>query len=169
MRASTRSLWLLRVLWALLAVTAVPAFAGALDGRRGPVQVVAASGLWAGWAAVLVATLVPSPPSLTVVRVLTPGAPAAGLAAAVAGTGAVAATAAAGLGLVAAIVAVTAEVGGVFVQAGAYGDESRFLLRPPGALVAGPLEVAWIMLAGAAGTGPLLLATGAWLPGVLVT
>jgi hypothetical protein len=81
----------------------------------------------------------------------------------------VAATAAVGLGLVAAIVAATAEVGGVFVQAGAYGDESRFLLRPPGALVAGPLEVAWIMLAAAAGTGPLLLAAGAWLAGVLVT
>src|SRR4051794_8353640 len=147
MRLSTRPLWILRVLWALLGVVAVPAFAGALDGRGAPVQVVAASGLWAGWAAVLVATLVPSPPSLTVVRLLTPGAPAAALAAAVAGSGAVAATAAVGLGSVAAIVAATAEVGGVFVQAGGYRDESRFLLRPPGGPVGGPLGAAGIILA----------------------
>src|SRR5258708_29760274 len=103
MSPSTRSLWLLRVTWVLLAVVALPAFAGALDGRSGPVQVVAAVGLWAGWVAVLVATLVPSPPSLTVVRLLTPGAVAAGVVAALAGAAAVAATPAVGLGVLAAI------------------------------------------------------------------
>jgi hypothetical protein len=156
-------------MWALLAVVALPAFAGALDGRSGAVQLVAAVGLWAGWVVVLGATLLPSPPSLTVVRLVTPGAAAAGVVAALTGASAVAATAAIGLGVLAAIVAGTAEVGGVFVQAGAYGDESRFLLRPPGALIAGPLELAWVVLAAAAGAGPLLLAARAWLPGVVVT
>jgi len=116
-----------------------------------------------------VATLVPSPPSLTVVRLLTPGAVAAGVAAAVTGAGAVAAAAAVALALVAAIVAGTAEVGWVFVQAGAYGDETRFLLRPPGPLVAGPIEVAWLVVAATAGAGPLLLAARAWLAGLVVT
>jgi len=169
MNPSTRWLWLLRGTWALLAVVALPAFAGALDGRSGAVQVVAATGLWAGWVVVLGATLLPSPASLTVVRLVSPGAAVAGVVAAVAGASALAATAAIGLGLLAAIVAATAEVGGAFVQAGAYGDENRFLLRPPGALVAGPLEMAWALLAGAVGAGPLLLAARAWLAGVLVT
>jgi hypothetical protein len=169
MFSSTRWVWLLRVLWALLAVVGLPAFAGALDGRSGAVQVVAAVGLWLGWVTVLVATLVPSPPSLTVVRLLAPGAPVAGVVAAVAGAGAVAATAAIALALVAAIVAGTADVGWVFVQAGAYGDETRFLLRPPGPLLAGPIEVAWLVLAAAAGTGPLLLAAHVWLVGAVVT
>jgi hypothetical protein len=169
MFSSTRWLSLLRVVWALLAVVDLPAFAGALDGRSGAVQVVAALGLWTGWVTVLVATLVPSPASLTIVRLLTPGAVGAAVVAAVTGASAVAATAAIALGLVAAIVAGTAEVGWVFVQAGAYGDETRFLLRPPGPLVAGPVEVAWLVLAGTAGAGPLLLAARAWLAGVLVT
>ena len=149
----------------------MPAFAGALDGRSGAVQLVAAAGLWTGWVIVLVATLVPSPPSLTVVRLLTPAArwppaswppspaparwppwppsPSAP---------------------VAAIVAGTAEVGWVFVQAAAYGDETRFLLRPPGPLVAGPIG------AGVAGRWRPPRAPGrccwrrrAWLAGLVVT
>ncbi len=166
---STRSLWLLRVAWLLLAVVSVPAFGEALDGRSGPVQVVAAVGLWAGWVTVLLTTLLPSPVSLTVLRLLTPGAVAAGVVAALAGAGAVASVAAIGLAVVAAILAGTAEVGWVFVQAGAYGDETRFLLRPPGPLVAGPVEVAWLVLALAVGTGPLLLAARLWLLGVIAT
>ena len=169
MTPSTRWLWLLRVTWLLLAVASLPAYAGALDGRSGAVQLVSATGLWIGWAIVLVATLVPSPPSLTVVRLLTPAAPVAAVVAAVAGAGAVAATAAIALGALAAIAAATAEVGWVFVQAAAYGDETRFLLRPPGPLVAGPLELAWAALAATVGSGPLLLAAGQWLPGALVT
>ena len=77
MTPSTRWLWLLRVTWLLLAVASLPAYAGALDGRSGAVQLVSSTGLWIGWAIVLVATLVPSPPSLTVVRLLTPAAPVA--------------------------------------------------------------------------------------------
>jgi hypothetical protein len=169
MFSTTRWVWLLRVMWALLAVVGLPAFAGALDGRSGAVQVVAAVGLWLGWVMVLVATLVPSPPSLTVVRLLAPGAAAAAVVAAMAGAGVVAATAAITLTLLAVIVAGTAEVGWAFIQAGAYGDETRFLLRPPGPLLAGPIELAWLALAAATGSGPLLLAAHVWLIGALLT
>jgi hypothetical protein len=169
MRAPSYPAWFLRVAWALLAVVAAPAFRDALRGRSGAVQVVAAAGLWAGWVVVLAATLVPSPVSLTVVRVLAPGAGAAAVVAAFAGASASAAVAAIGLGVVAAILAFTAEVGGLFVQAGAYGDESRFVLRPPGPLLAGPLEVAWLALAVAVGAGPLLLAARAWVAGAVLS
>jgi hypothetical protein len=160
--------WIVRAVWVAL-VAGVPAFAGALDGRSGAVQVVAAAGLWTGWAIGLVATLVPSPLGLTVLRLLAPGAPAAAVVATVAGAGAVAAVVAIGVSLVAVIVAFTAEVGQAFVQASAYGDESRFVLRPPGPLVAGPLELAWAVMAAAAGAGPLLLAARSWIAGALVT
>jgi hypothetical protein len=169
MRAPTYPVWLLRVAWALLAIVAAPAFRDALQGRSGAVQVVAAVGLWAGWVVVLAATLVPSPTSLTVARVLAPGAVLAAVVAASAGASAPAAVAAIALSGVATILAFTAEVGGVFVQAGAYGDESRFVLRPPGPLVAGPLEIAWLALALSLGAGPLLLAARMWVAGVVLT
>jgi hypothetical protein len=169
MRAPTLPLWLLRAAWALLAVAAVPAFRDALQGRSGAVQIVAAVGLWAGWVVVLAATLVPSPISLTVVRVLAPGAVLAAVVATLAGASAPAAVAAVALSVVATILALTAEVGGIFVQAGAYGDESRFLLRPPGPLVAGPLEIAWLAVALSVGAGPLLLAARTWIAGGVLT
>src|SRR4051794_534605 len=165
MTPSTRWLWLLRVTWALLAVASLPAYGGALDGRSGAVQLVSAAGLWTGWVVAAVAILVPSPPSLTVARLLTPAAPVAAVAAAMAGAGAVAATVAIAVGALAAIVAASAEIGWVFVQAAAYGDETRFLLRPPGPLLAGPLELAWAALAATAGAGRRLLGGGPGGPG----
>src|SRR5947209_12266864 len=112
MAPSTRNVWLLRAAWLLVALVSVPAYGQALESRSGAVQVVAAVGLWMGWTAVLLATLVPSPASLSALRILTPGAPVAAVAAAIAGAGAVAAAVAIAVALVAAIVAGTAEVGG---------------------------------------------------------
>src|SRR5262249_12426657 len=141
MRATSLPVWLLRVAWVGL-LAAIPALGAALDGRSGAVQIVAATGLWFAWAAGLVATLVPSPASLTVVRVLAPAAPLVAVAASIAGAGALASIVAIAVGVVAVIVAFTAEVGHAFVQASAYGDEARLLLRPPRPPVAGPLELA---------------------------
>jgi hypothetical protein len=167
MGAPSVPVWLLRAAWVVLLV-GVPAYTGALDGRSGAVQVVAAVGLWLAWAIGLVATLVPSPVSLTVVRVLAPGAPVAAVATALAGASAVAAVVAIAAGVLVVIVAFTAEVGQAFVQASAYGDEARFLLRPAGPLVAGPLELAWIVTAAVA-VGAMLLAAGVWVAGAIVT
>ncbi|HEY1278157.1 MAG TPA: hypothetical protein VGF22_00695, partial [Acidimicrobiales bacterium] len=110
MRAPTLPLWFLRGAWVLL-LASVPAFTTALDGRSGAVQVVAAVGLWLAWAAGFIATLVPSPASLTLVRVLAPGAPTAAVAAAIAGADGVAAVIAIAAGTLVVIVAFTAEVG----------------------------------------------------------
>jgi hypothetical protein len=167
MRATSLPVWLLRGAWVGL-LAAIPAIGAALDGRSGAVQTVAAAGLWAAWGAGLVASLVPSPVSLTAVRVLAPAAPVVAVAASIAGAGVVASIVAMAVGVLAVIVAFTAEVGHAFVQASAYGDEARFLLRPPGPLVAGPLELAWLVLAATA-AGPLLLAARAWVPGSVLT
>src|SRR4051794_38129120 len=77
--------WVLRVVWALLPLTAGPALAAGLDGRSHAVQLVGAIGLWAGWAVGLLATLVPHPLGLTALRLLAPGAVGAVVAAVVAG------------------------------------------------------------------------------------
>ena len=53
------------------------------------------------------------------------------------------------------------------VQGSAYGDEARFLLRPPTALLLGPIPVAWALMAASA-TGPMLLACGEWVAGAIV-
>ena len=76
--------WPARVTWLLLPLVAGPALGAALDGTSRAVQLVASIGVWAGWAAVLVATLVPTTVSLTALRVAAPSAVAASSAALVA-------------------------------------------------------------------------------------
>jgi hypothetical protein len=160
-------LWSLRITWASLPVVAGPTFAAALDDASRPVQLTAAVGLWVGWAVVLLLTLVPTPLSLTLLRMLAPAAPVAALVGFLRVPGGWAGLAlAASLG--AAALAFTAEIGQRFVQGGAYGDEQRFPLRPPGPLVLGPLEILWAATVGALGTGALLLAARVWLAGGLL-
>src|SRR5207302_5130587 len=61
------------------------------------------------------------------------------------------------------------ETGAWLINGAAYGDERRYPLRAPGALLAGPLELTWIVFAAALVTGPLLLAARQWVAGGLLT
>lgn len=160
--------WAIRVAWLVLPVAAGPAFGDALDDASRPVQLVVSIGLWAVWAAVLVATLVPRGSALTAVRLAAPGALAATVAAAVRGPiGADDAVAlSAGVLVVAAATwAVTADA---FVDGSSYGDERRFSLRTPLPLLAGPALAAWLLAVVAPAAAALLLAAKAWVPGVVV-
>lgn len=122
--------------------------------------------LWATWGAVLVATLVPRPAGLAAVRVAaglavilalaaTTRAPAAQSVVAVGGT--------AGVALLAGL----PSVGFGFVNRAAYGDERRFLLRLPPALLLGPLPLAVPVFGLGLAAGPLLLADGRVVAGLL--
>jgi hypothetical protein len=154
--------WLVRALWLALPFTAGPALAAALEGASGPVQLVASGGLWAGWALGMVAAFVPLPVALTTIRVLSPAAVAVALAAAVAGHASALALAWAA---VACAWTFSPGLGSRCVNGPAYPNERRYLLRAPGALLRGPLGLAWALgLAGAA-AGPLLLAARQWLLG----
>ncbi len=155
------------MVWVALVVLAAPAFDAALEERSGPVRLIAGGGVWAVWAAVLALLAIPSPPTLVAVRLLAPLAPVAALVAVVAG-GPSAATAALAIGstVLAAALCANGELGRHFVQASAYGDETRFPLRPPGALIAGPLPLFWLLTAAPCLAGPLLLAAGNWPAGV---
>jgi hypothetical protein len=163
--ALVRSPWPVRAVWLALALCLGPALSAWLDDASAPVQWVAAVGAWGAWLAVLVATLVPSTLSLTLVRLGGPAAAVAALGALVA-TGASAATVV-GLvaGLVALLVCLAPETAEVFVDGSSYGDERRMPLRTPAALLAGPAELAWAVVVAGVAAGPLLLAARQWLAG----
>lgn len=158
--------WVVRAAWAVLPFVAGPAFADALDGRAPAVRTAASVLLWSAWAVALCAALVLHPVALTVVRLVAP----AGLLAAVwatvqpdvasAGLLAVAATALA-TGL-----AFLPETGVAFVNGSAYPNERRYPLRVPGALLLGPLPIAWALTVGTPVAAVLLLAAGRVVPGV---
>jgi hypothetical protein len=151
------------VAWAVVPLAAGPVLDDALAGRDEAVRSAASALLWVGWAVGFVAAVVPRSITLTVVRVVVPGAAAAVVWAAVAGEPSTASAMAAGLVVLAAVaLAFVPEVGTRFVQGSAYGDERRLLLRPPPMLAAGVVPVAWTMLAGAVVAPVVLLAAGEW-------
>ena len=156
------TLWLVRLAWASLPLTAGPAAGDALADWSTPPRTLAEVLLWAGWATGLVALLAPHPIGLTAVRIVAPTFVV--LAAMVAATGS-ADEARAAVALVAAVVAAVLVIGLPAVSfacanAIAYGDERRHPLRTPPVLWLGPLPVAPLLVAGGIAGGPLLLADG---------
>ena len=157
--------WALRVAWAVLPFTAGPALGDALDPRSRPVQLVASVVLWAVWGAVLAASLVPHPVSLTMVRGAAPAAVAAALAAALAGHGSPLAVSTTAL---ATGFAFLPEIGTLFVNGPAYPNERRFLLRAPAPLLLGMLAVVWVVGLAGPVIGMLLVAARQWVAGGVV-
>jgi len=159
-----------RAAWLALAPLGGPALARALQDRSTPVVVVAAVLAGLGWGAGLVAVLVPRSLGLTGLRVLAPLALAAAAASALA-TGEVGAAEIAALAagaLVTGLALFVPAVSDDFVDGSSYGPERRFALRVPVGLLAGPVEVAWVVVAGPAVAGPLLLAARAWVTGAVL-
>ena len=157
--------WLVRVAWAVLPFALGPALASALDGRSRAVQALASAVLWAAWAAVLLATLVPHPVGLTALRTAAPAALVAAVAAAADGH---ASPLALGSAALVTAVAFVPETGALFVNGPAYPNERRLPLRVPGPLLLGVLPGAWALAVGAPGAGAMLLASRQWLAGTLV-
>lgn len=158
--------WLVRGLWAALPFTTGPALAAALGSASGPVQAVASTGLWLGWAIGMVATFAPHPLALTALRLVAPAVVVAAVLAALADHPSALALAWAAVACAWSFAPI---VGTVCVNGPAYPNERRFLLRPPGPLLAGPLPLAWALSAAGIAAGPLLLAARQWvLGGVLL-
>ena len=154
--------WILRATWAALPFVAGPGLADALDGWDHQVRTVASVGLWAGWVVVLVATLVPHPVALTVVRLAAPAGLVASALAALAGARAPAAIVW-WLGVFG--VAFLPETAMTFVNGPAYPNERRYPLRIAAPLLFGPLELAWAVVVGVPTSAALLLAAEQWVAG----
>lgn len=160
--------WVARLGWVLVAVLGGAAVESAVADRGGAVGWTAAVLGWSAWAAVALALAVPAVPTLTLVRVGAPVALVAALGSLLWGAEA-ADVAALAIPAAVTVVAVTAaEFGRIWVQASAYGDEARFLLRPPAAAGAAAL-VTWLLWAPCFVVGPVLLADGAWPVGLACT
>ena len=161
--------WAFRAVWASLPFAAAPALAQVFSDASRAVQLVGSAGLWLGWIVVLTASLVPTTISLTVVRLVSPCAVVAAFVSSTRHASSIAIVSAVVVAIMAVSLAYSAEFGGVFVQGSAYGDETRFPLRPPGPLVVGPLPLGWALAAAAIVSGPLLLAARSYVLGAAVT
>ena len=165
----TLGLWPLRALWILIPFTTGALVDHALDGRLTSFRIGATAIFWTIWALVLVAMLVPRVETLTAVRIAVPAAPVAALWATAATEVDARAITGIVVALVAAIGVMLAPVGEAFVDGSSYGDERRMPLRPPVAVLAGPVPLAWAVTVAGSLTGPLLLLAHRWIAGLILT
>lgn len=146
------TVWILRITVFAL-VLAVPLLDGALGDMNDATRVVVSSGLWTLWAGALLCVLVPSSSSLTVLRLVVP-AHTTTMVMIVIANGEVSGSTvfAVALGIVAIVATMSGDVGRHWVQLSAYGDERRFLLAcPPAMIVAQVLTwIVWFTLASGA-------------------
>lgn len=161
-------IWGPRLVWVAVAVAGVWSVGDAVDGRSTAVRWTVAIGAWLLWGIGVVALVVPSAFGLTVTRMLSV------LACGAAGVSWVGG-AAPGSGVaflvctsIFATLVAGAEFGRCCVQASAYGDERRFPLRPPAALLV-PVTLAGLVWAAALLAGPLLVAARQWVGGGIVS
>jgi hypothetical protein len=156
--------WLLRIAWVGVVFAAVPALDDAFDGRSDTVHDVARLVGGGVWLVGVAAMAIPAVVSLTATRILVPLSVPVAFATAVAGAGTAAAVGFVATALLATFIGFSAPLGRAFVQASAYGDEDRNLLRPPLAYLIACV-VTWSVWAAALITGPLLLADHRWIAG----
>lgn len=164
--SSALAAWILRIVWLLQPLAFVPLLDDASATLPSTGRVVMAVLAWAGWATVLLATLVPSTVSITVGRLLAPVLP---IVAAVAAFGAPVDGWKIAVGVAAAALAVliwfSGETGMVLAQGSAYGAEQRFPLKPPVPYLV-PMIVSWIVIAASAVAGGVYLGNERWVVGI---
>ena len=160
--------WLLGAAWVTLPLTAGPGIAEGLRTWGGAPQVVGSVLCWLAWGLALLACLAPRPLGLTVARAVAPaGVVLAVVVAARGDTSTVAAVGAIAATLVAAVLVADPAFAEVAANAVSYGDEQRYPLRVPPGLFLGPLPLARAVVGGGLVAGPLLLADGQLVWGVV--
>ncbi len=155
-------------MWLAVGLGGVWSVGDAVDGRTAAVRTTISIGGWVVWGVGVVALVVPSTLTLTLMRMIS--ALACGAAAFSWAAGAPAASGASFLActLICALLVGGADFGHHCVQASAYGDEQRFLLRPPAAFLP-PIVIAGLVWVAAVLAAPLLLATAHWIIGAAAT
>lgn len=160
--------WLLRLLWVVVLVTGGSAVDGATADVGGSVAETARYGALLVWIAGVVAMAVPAVVSLTAVRVIVPATVPVAVVALTAGTETVRGVLFLAVGLVSTMLVLSADLGRVYVQASAYGEEDRHLLRPPAAYAIASI-VTWSICVALLIVGPLATADGRWITGLSST
>ncbi len=158
--------WLTRILWFTLPLTLGDLIVAGLDGHSDAIRVTGTAMWWAAWFVGLLASVVMSIRTLVLLRVLAPVPLLAGVVAATDGAPSALGWVGLATAAVVAVIAMGAEVGLDFVNAASYGDERRFPLRPPVALLLGPVQLVWLLAVVPLPVGVLLAADGRWVVGV---
>lgn len=155
-------------MWVSLPLLAGPLAADALDEWSSTPRMLASVELWVVWAVALLATFAARPIGLTVLRLAAGVAPILAIIATPSASTGGRATVGIAAAAAACALAMTPQVGAWCVNGPAYGDERRFLLRPPPALFFGPIPLAAFALVGMPVGGSLLLADGRIVAGIVV-
>lgn len=156
--------WLLRGIWIATLVVGGAAVDDATSSRSADVAATATWSAFAVWVIGVIAMAIPGVLSLTAVRAIVPlGFTVAGVSIFAGATGP-SGWALLAVTLLGTVVACSADLGRAFVQASAYGEEDRHLLRPPAAYLLASIVV-WTVWAGFVMATPLLLSNGRWVIG----
>ena len=158
---------LLGLLWVAQPFTTGALLSDALETAQPSFRTPVSIALWVGWLVVLLAINVPRPVTLTITRVGLSG----GLLYAAWGGIESDHTVLAVVGVVAAGAALTVgllpAIGDRFADGVSYGDEQRFLLRPPGVVVLALIAPTTILVIAGSTAGPLLLLNQQWVRGAV--
>ena len=161
LRLDTALVWALRVLVGCLPF--IGAEVSALwDGQSTSTQTTGTCLAWLVWGAIVIASFVTHPITLTLLRIGTPVVSSFLIVVAATQGASSLQIISAAVGIAILLLSFSAELGGVYVQASAYGDEKRFALRPPVVLVA-PVVIATLVVDVSIISAPLLLAENNWL------
>ena len=160
--------WILRLVWVAVLVFGGHAIAQAPTTSGPVVASVATWGAAGAWLIGVAAMAIPAVVSLTATRAVVPLSVPIAVVAWLAGADAVDGALLLGVAMLSTVLAFSSDIGRGFVQASAYGDEDRHLLRPPAAYTLAVL-VSWSVCAAAAISGPLLLGAHSWVLGVVLT
>jgi hypothetical protein len=159
--------WGPRIAWLLVAVAGAWSIGDALDGRSAALRTTVAVAAWLVWGIGVVALVVPSPLGLTIMRMANAVVGGAAVVSLAVGASPVSGATFVAFAIVSGLLIGGAEFGQHCVQASAYGDEQRFLLRPPAAFLL-PVAVAGVVWVAAFLATPLLLGARQWIIGALV-
>ena len=134
---------------------------GLLDDRSAAVQMTGTTLAWAVWGTVVIASFISHPITLTVLRIGTPVV-ASFMIFGVFNQGTSGGKIiCAAVSIAVLLLSFSAEIGSIYVQASAYGDEKRFALRPPVVLIA-PILLSALIADLSIISLPLLVAAKDW-------
>lgn len=158
--------WGPRVAWLFAGAAGAWSIGTAIDGRSAAARATVMIGAWLLWGIGVVALVVPSTLGLTITRMLSALTCGAAVVSWIAGASPAAGAVFVASALIFGLLACGAEYGQRCVQASAYGDEQRFLLRAPAAFIP-PVTIAGFIWVAAVLSAPLLLAAEQWIVGAI--
>ena len=164
--AAVAGVWWPRLLWLAVAATGAWSIGDAVEPRSAGLRSTIVIVAWLAWGVGVVALVVPSTLALTAMRMLTALACGAALVSWIGGASPAAGATFVVGALLCALFVGGADFGQCCVQASAYGDEHRFLLRPPAAFLL-PVAIAGVLWVGVVHAAALLLGAAMWAAGAV--